>query len=490
MHDDLAVRVGPRIEADPGRVITKLFVPGEETPHGRSRARAVVARILALDEAEVSSLAARIVAEYGHRHPNLVDTLAEHFAFIAREIAQSDELSPDRRTLVGAYFTHEYSTEGAALCNPSMVAHPDQSNLEPGQLRFIMTVRCIGEGHISSIGFRTGIVGPADALVIEEPARYLVTGANTPGRYERGLFLGRLADLGDHRDDSSVLLGELPESFDQTELNDALTHLHEHTLNRERMRQAIDHLYQTTASSYELTFPAEVPLSGRLLWPVAPAESNGMEDARLVETDEDGTTVYLATYTAYDGTRIATHRFSTTDFLHFQISPLAGQGARNKGLALFPRRVKGRCLAVSRWDRESLALVASDDGLVWDEPTPLYAPQQGWELIQVGNGGSPIETPDGWLLITHGSGPMRGYSLGAILLDLHDPTIVLATLPGPLLTPSPDERDGYVPNVVYTCGVLLHAGVLTIPYGISDGAIGFAQVALSTLIERMTEYPQ
>jgi predicted GH43/DUF377 family glycosyl hydrolase len=490
MHDDLAVRIGPRIEADPRRVITKLFVPGEETPHGRSRASAVVARILALDEAEVASLAAGIVADYGPRHGDLAETLAENFAFIAREIAPSDELSQDRRTLIGAYFTHEFSTEGAALCNPSMVAHPDQSNLQAGQLRFIMTVRCIGEGHISSIGFRTGIVGPAGALVVDEPARHLVTGVNTAGRYERALFLGRLADLGNHRDDGALLLGELPESFDQTQLNDALTQVHEHTLNRERMRQAIDHVYQTAASSYEVTFPADIPLSGRVLWPAAPAESNGMEDARLVEVVEDGRTVYHATYTAYDGSRIATHRLSTTDFVRFTISPLAGRGARNKGLALFPRRVKGRCLAVSRWDRENLALVASDDGLVWDEPTPLYEPQQGWELTQVGNGGSPIETPYGWLLITHGSGAMRGYSLGAILLDLADPTIVRATLPGPLLTPSPDERDGYVPNVVYTCGVLLHAGVLTIPYGISDGAIGFAQIGLSTLIERMTEHPQ
>lgn len=490
MHNDFAVRTGHRLTADPGRVITKLFVPGEETPSSRSRARAVVARVLALPEAEAGELARAVVADFGPRHPDLARTLSEHYSFIASAIAESEELTPDRRTLVGAYFTHEYTPEAAALCNPSMTPHPDQSNVDPGQLRFVMSVRCIGEGHISSIGFRTGVLGPGAALEIDDPAPHLVTGTNLPTAYQRRLFLGRLADLGDDPEDGGLLLGGLPETFSQVELHDALNEVHDHTLNRERVRRAIAHVHQTAASSYEVEFSPDTPLSGRLLWPNAPAESNGMEDARFVRMTEDGETTYHASYTAYNGSGIETHLLSTKDFLRFQMSAAAGRGARDKGLALFPRRVGGHYYAVSRWDRESLALVRSEDRLVWGDSVPLYAPTRSWELIQVGNGGSPIETPHGWLVITHGAGAMRTYSLGAILLDLDDPSVVLATLSEPLLTPAAGERDGYVPNVVYTCGALLHDEVLTIPYGISDGAIGFAQVGLPALIERMTWNPR
>lgn len=211
-----------------------------------------------------------------------------------------------------------------------------------------------------------------------------------------------------------------------------------------------------------------------------------MEDARLVRFEEDdGTVIYYATYTAYDGTRVGPHLLATKDFRQFHVSPMAGRAAQSKGLALFPRRISGRYFALSRWDRENIALVHSDNCRVWNEPTTLHVPRHGWELIQVGNCGSPIETADGWLVLTHGVGPMRAYAVGAMLLDLADPSIVLATLPEPLLTPNADERNGYVPNVVYSCGPLLHDDVLTIPYGISDGAIGFAQVGLPQLLSRM-----
>ncbi len=368
--------------------------------------------------------------------------------------------------------------------------HPDQSNLADGQLRFLMSVRCVGEGHISSIGFRTGVLGPGTALSSDQPRNQLVTGVTRPGTYHRRLFLDRLVDLGDGREEGRQLLGELPDTFTAAELAEALTLLHEHTFTRERMQRAVDHVRQIAASTYDVEFPLETQLSERLLWPTGPAESHGMEDARLVRFCEDGVATYYATYTAYDGTTVQTHLLSTTDFLRFQVTPMAGRGSRNKGLALFPRRIAGRYYALSRWDRENLALVHSDDLRIWHEPTPIHAPQAAWELIQTGNGGSPIETPEGWLVITHGVGPMRAYALGAILLDLDDPSIVLAALPSPLLSPNLDERDGYVPNVVYTCGALLHDGVLTIPYGISDGAIGFAQVALSDLLSRMQRSPQ
>jgi predicted GH43/DUF377 family glycosyl hydrolase len=485
---DLATRTGCRLDADSRRVIAKLFVPGEETSDSRSRARAVVARVLALDEDDVDALSEMVIAGYGHRHRDLRATLAAHFGFVAHDIPDPDRLSAQRRTLLGAYFTHEFSPEAAALCNPSMAAHPDQSGLAAGQLRFVMMVRCIGEGHISSIGFRTGVIGPGSALSVDEPSRLLSTGTHRPGPYGRRVLVSRLADLGDEREEGQLLLGSLPDTFTTADLREALSQVHQHLLGRARGRRVLDHIHSIASSAYQLEFAPATSLTERLLWPTAPAESNGMEDARLVHVEEDGT--YYATYVAYNGVATEVQMLATTDFRTFQISPVAGRAARSKGLALFPRRIRGRYVALSRWDRENQALAYSDDCRIWDQVDTLQAPRYGWDLIQVGNGGSPIETPRGWLVITHGVGPMREYSLGAILLDLDDPSIVVASLPTPLLTPRADERDGYVPNVVYTCGALLHDGTLTIPYGISDGAIGFAQISLADLLDRMTSDPQ
>jgi len=482
----LVTRTAHRLDPDPRRVVSKLFVPGEEAPRSRSRAAVVIDRILALDEAEVSTLIDGVMADFRDRHRDLTDTFARHFAVVEHEILDRASLTPQRRALIGAYFTHEYSPEAAALFNPSMVAHPDQSGLAPGQLRFVMTVRCVGEGHLSSIGFRTGILGPAGALTVDEPGPLLTTGITRAARYCRDVFLRRLLDLGNDEQTARLVLGELPTTFDARQLDDAVHDIHEHTANRQRVRTTVDHVRRVASAIYDLEFPAETALSERLLWPSAPAESHGMEDARLVRfVDDDGTVTYHATYTAYDGLQVASHLLSTKDFLHFHVTPMAGRAAQNKGVALFPRRINGRYLALSRSDRESTALVDSDDLRIWNEPTALHTPAVGWELIQVGNCGSPIETPAGWLVLTHGVGPMRVYGLGAMVLSLNDPSIVLGSLEEPLLVPAADERDGYVPNVVYSCGGQLHDGVLTIPYGISDTAIRFAQVHIAALLARI-----
>jgi predicted GH43/DUF377 family glycosyl hydrolase len=325
---------------------------------------------------------------------------------------------------------------------------------------------------------------------VDEPASFLTTTGRRPTTYQKRLFIGKLADLGDHRDDGRLLLDDLPDEFGNAELDEALGLVHTHSRDRDRVRRATAHVRAIAASGYDLEFAEETTLSERLLWPAAPAERNGMEDARLVRFEDNGEVTYQATYTAYDGTAVDTHLLTTTDFRRFQVSAVAGKPTRNKGLALFPRRIKGRHYAVSRWDRESLSLAGSVDGQTWEHLAMLYPPHQAWDLIQVGNGGSPIETPHGWLVITHGVGPMRSYALGAILLDLDDPSNVLASLRRPLLTPDAAERDGYVPNVVYTCGALLHDGILTIPYGISDGAIGFAQAPLDELLSQLTPNPQ
>jgi predicted GH43/DUF377 family glycosyl hydrolase len=484
---DLANRVGPRLAPDPGRVIARLFVPGEESPHGRSRAHSVIERVLALDEAEVATMARRVLADHTGRHRDFAARLAANFAVATHDMPEAAQWSGERRTVIGACFTHEYSPESAALTNPSMAAHPDQSGLGEGQLRFVMTVRCVGEGHISSIGFRTGVLGPGDALSVDEPSPVLAAGAGRAGTYQLRLFLSLLADLGDDSENTHLLLGGLPETFTERQLEAALADVHEHTFHRERVQRTIEHTRRIAWSTYDVEFPLSGELTERLLWPAGPDETHGMEDARLVRfIDDDGTATYYASYTAYDGVRVATHLLATDDFRRFQITPMAGRAAGNKGFALFPRRIHGRYFALSRWDRENLALVDSDDCRIWHEPAVLRAPRRGWELIQVGNGGSPIETPEGWLVLTHGVGPMREYALGAMLLDLEDPSTVLGTLVAPLLTPAADDRDGYVPNVVYTCGGLLHGDLLTIPYGINDGAIGFAQVGLAQLLSRMT----
>jgi predicted GH43/DUF377 family glycosyl hydrolase len=488
MADDLVTRTAHRLRPDPRRVIAKLFVPGEEMPSGHSRASAVIARVMALDDVEVAALADAVIADFRGRHRDLTAAFSAHFAVVSREITSPRRLSAERRMLIGAYFTHEYAPEGAALCNPSMAAHPNQQGLAEGQLRFVMTVRCVGEGHISSIGFRTGVLGPGDALVLDPPGSHLVTGLTRSATYQRRLFLASLADRGDRADRAEIDLvaGGLGDSFTATELGDALAGIHQHSLNRERVRRVIDNVRRVAAATYDLDFPQDSGIAERLLWPVAPAENHGMEDARLVRfVEDDESATYYATYTAFDGARIAPHLLATADFRQFHVSPLAGAAARDKGLALFPRRIRGRYAALSRWDRQGLSLAMSDDHRVWTTPTSIYEPARGWELIQVGNCGPPIETAAGWLVLTHGVGPMRRYGIGATLLDLDDPSIVLATLAQPLLTPTTDERDGYVPNVVYTCGALLHDDLLTIPYGISDAAIGFAQVPLRKLLDRM-----
>lgn len=491
MSEYLVLRTAHRLNPNSRRVIAKLFVPGEEIRRGNSRADAVLARVLALDEAEVADLAAAVLAGYGTRHHDLAGVLSSHFDVIAHEMHLTERLSADRRTLIGAYFTHEYSPEAAALFNPSMAAHPDQSGLAAGQLRFVMTVRCVGEGHVSAIGFRTGVLGPGAALVVDEPEPLLVMGASHPAPHRLRLFLGRLADLGVDHDNAHLVLGGLAETFTSNELNDALAGVHERHPRNENVQQAIEHVHQIAYASYDIEFPTTTGLTSRLLWPSAPAERNGMEDARLVRFCDNGAgATYLAPYVAYDGVRVSMHLLATEDFREFRVTPMAGQAAQNKGLALFPRRIAGRCVALSRWDRENLSVAYSDDCETWDDSTILLPPRRGWDLIQVGNGGSPIELPQGWLVLTHGVGPMRAYALGVLLLSLADPSKVIARLPIPLFTPAAEERDGYVPNVVYTCGALLHDGVLTIPYGISDGAIGFAQVEIDELLNQMVAEPR
>ena len=413
-----------RLRPDPGRVIAKLFVPGQEgLIEGESRAQSVIDRILALDEDQATAALDEVGALFADRHHDLPGVLTEHFGLAIRHVALPAGLSSTRQQLIGAYFTQEYAVEAAAVCNPSIVAHPDQAGMGHGEARFVMSLRAIGEGHHSSIEFRTGQIFSDADIRFDKPGAHLF-GAQTEW---------------------------------------------------------------VAASSYEAVFPSLSSVSQRVLSPFAPTESHGMEDARFVRVDDhDGAATYYATYTAYDGTHVTPRLLTTADFRTFVSTQLTGRAARNKGMALFPRRIGGCYYALSRWDRETNAVVTSHDPTVWNDSVSLPLSGEPWNLVQMGNCGSPIETPAGWIVLTHGVGPMRRYAIGADLLDIDDPTRVIGHLAEPLAVPADDERDGYVPNVVYSCGAMRHGDNIVLPYGMGDANIGVAIVPLDQLLDRLT----
>lgn len=485
---ELVTRGDERLVGDPARVVAQLFVAGQELAGGsESRASGVVARILALDETDVKLRLDELIERFGRRHRDLAATFSHHADRIGNRLDPVHELSEERWLLLGATFTHEYSIEAASICNPSMVAHPDQSGIPAGAVRFVMSVRNIGEGHRSSIGFRTGTVAADGTVVVDEAERYPTLGSVQAGVFDRLVFHARLRALGKDGESAAYVLDHLGRTFTADELEHRLAVL---TLQRDTRRNA-----QTTATllrtiaacSYTTHFPAHSHLSERVLWPATAVESHGVEDARFVRfVEDDDKVTYYATYTAYDGSDISQQLLHTDDFLSFEASPMVGPAAANKGLALFPRRIAGRFAAMSRHDRETNAVTFSDTLLgPWDDAITCQTPDRDWEVIQLGNCGSPIETSDGWLVLTHGVGPMRTYSIGALLLDLDDPTTVLATLPEPLLTPATDEQDGYVPNVVYSCGAFLHRDTLVVPYGIADSAIRIATAPWAAVLDAM-----
>jgi predicted GH43/DUF377 family glycosyl hydrolase len=479
--------VKPVIEPDPARVLARLFVPGQELALDRaSRTSGVLHRILSLDEATVVSTLADIFERYGRRHRDLASIFSSNYDAVAHRLVDVTGLSDERQLYIGACFTHEYSIEAAALFNPSVVAHPDQSGLRPGAVRFVLSLRAVGEGHLSSIEFRSGVAGPGHQLVLDAKGSCLAAGRPLPTTYDRALLRAKLAEAGSDDESSSFITGRLPAEFGAEALEKVLSAMTGQRLSRHGGPRTDERARRIAACNYEVEFDATTPLSERVLWPRAPSESHGMEDARFVRfTGDDGQSRYYATYTAFDGAQVEPQLIETRDFRRFRISQLAGPAAKNKGMALFPRKVGGRFTALSRWDRESNAIATSADGRVWGSPTTLQSPRYPWELIQLGNAGSPIETAAGWLVITHGVGAMREYCLGAILLDLDDPTRVIGALAEPVLRPLASEREGYVPNVVYSCGALACGNTLLLPYGTSDSSVRFAFVDLEVLIGRL-----
>jgi len=476
-------RTGTRLLPDRSRVLVRPFRLTSE-----QRGINLCARVMSLTEEEVRKWLAEVLNEFSERHQQMRDLLKARYEQIKCHLLTNQRLSEERELLLGAYFVNEYSLESAALFNPSIVEHPDQAGLPDGSLRFIVSLRATGEGHISSITFRTGIIDANQNITINPPTRFLTEPRQIPSAsYEKALFERKLYELGLTSSFSRRVLEQLPAHFTIEELRKKL----ESTLKQVR---AIDPECEAVSrgmlllaqSNYEVQFAPDSRVSERVIFPSSPSQSNGIEDARFVRfQNEDGTRMYCATYTAYDGKVILPQFLETPDFLHFKFATLNGPAVRNKGMALFPRKVNGSYAMLSRQDNENIYVMYSDNLHFWYTFELVVKPTYPWEFVQLGNCGSPIETEAGWLVLSHGVGPMRKYCLGAFLLDKNDPTQVIGRLREPLLKPSEDEREGYVPNVVYSCGALPHGRDLILPYAMSDYATNFAVLSLDDILAAM-----
>ncbi len=417
------------LRPDPARVIVRPFKPATEprdlNPTDKMRANHIVDRVLALDSEAVASQLADVLDNFLGRHRNLLEKFEARADVMEEAFATHGVFSKMQRQLIGAYFLSEYSFEASALFNPSIVSHPDQSDAPKGGLRFILSLRATGEGHVSSLTFRAGTITADGSLTIDPTARL----ASSPRICERVS-----GSVGEH---------------------------------------------------VEVMFKPEEDLSERVIFPVTESQSNGIEDARFVEFSDDNRSIYYATFTAYNGRAIRSELIETSDFMSFRLRPLSGAAARNKGMALFPRKIGGKYAMIARQDNENLYLIYSDDLYRWDEGQAILKPEFPWEFVQIGNCGSPIELDEGWLLLTHGVGPVRKYSIGAALLDKNEPSKVLARSREPLLRPEPSEREGYVPNVVYTCGAMRHNDQIILPYAVSDTFSNFATIKISALLQAM-----
>ena len=417
------------LRPDPARVIVRPFKPATEprdlNPTDKTRANHIVERVMALDTEAAQQILAEVLENFDGRHRNLLRIFEDRAKEMEDALKPHGEFSNVQRQLVGAYFLHEYSFEAAALFNPSIVAHPDQSGVPPGEMRFILSLRAVGEGHVSSLTFRSGLIA-ADGGVSVDPTTRLAT-------------IPRI---------KSRCVGPEGETID-------------------------------------LDFDPRLNISERVIFPITASQSNGIEDARFVEFQNGEKSIYYATYTAYSGAAIRSELIETEDFISFRLTPLAGSAARNKGMALFPRKIHGQYAMIARQDNENLYLIYSDDLHRWDGGVAILKPRFPWEFVQIGNCGSPIELDEGWLLLTHGVGPVRKYSIGAVLLDKKDPSTVLARSREPLVRPEPSEREGYVPNVVYTCGAIHYNNQIILPYAVSDSFSNFATIKIADLMKVM-----
>ncbi|MCH8099897.1 MAG: glycoside hydrolase family 130 protein [Proteobacteria bacterium] len=478
----LVQRRSTLLNAESARVITRPHIPGD-----KKRSRELITRVSKLSDEDVHHLLEVVYQDFSARHRNFRQALKRNFERIAEYVPKRISLSSEQQLLLGAYFTAEYSVESAALFNPSIVIHPDQKGVEKGSQRFVMSFRATGEGHVSSIEFRSGIVDENDDIYFDPISQYVATPEmHTAPVYHRLHFQRKIEEICACERVMNQLLGGLGETFTFDELQRQITKLRSTKFRVADKRHTIDTALWLARSNYEVIFRQDEQISERVIFPVTENESGGIEDARFVRfTDEDGSVTYYATYTAYNGIDILPQILETTDFLTFTMHTISGKAARNKGMALFPRKINGNFVMLSRQDGVNNYIMFSDNVRIWDEAQLLQEPVHPLEYVQVGNCGSPVETSEGWLALFHGVGPMRRYSIWAELLDLDDPSKVIGRLDEPILSPDEHERDGYVPNVVYTCGSMICGDALIVPYGIADQRCRVATVSIPELISRL-----
>jgi len=471
-------RIDKKFQPDYSRVIIKPHIPAAE-----DRIKNIIGRVLNLSEETVKKVLDRVIVNFSNRHKNVWDAFDANYNQIKRFIPQNVQMSNNRRALLGAYFSSEYSIQAAAFFNPSIVPHPDQSGVSKGSLRFILSFRSVGEGHISSIEFRSGCVDKNCKFTFDEVSRYAERAniASNPV-YDKATFFLKLAEMQNPENIISQQVYDLlPDEFLLSDLISVL----QMVIDPEH-KDIGDNIMWLAKSNYELQFKLDQNLSEKIIFPASQNDSNGIEDARFVRfVDDDGSVTYYATYTAYNGHNILPQIIETKDFLTFKMITLNGEFSRNKGMALFPRKIDGKYMMISRVDGENLYLMSSDNIHFWQKSEILKEPEYSWEFVQIGNCGSPIETDKGWILLTHGVGPMREYSIGIILLDLENPSKIIGNMVEPLLICNQEEREGYVPNVVYSCGSIIHNDNLIIPYAMSDTCSGIVTLSISELFNNI-----
>jgi len=478
-------RIDKKFMPDYSRVIVKPHIPIED-----SRVKRIIKSVLNLPEEKVKQILDRVVANFSNRHKNVWDAFDANFNQIKRFIPENTQMTNNRRALLGAYFSCEYSIQAAAFFNPSIVPHPDQSDLADGSLRFILSFRSVGEGHISSIEFRGGVVDKNCEFTFDKVTPYAER-ANIASNpiYDKATFFMKLAEMRKFKmeKEESIITKQIYELLSEEFLLLDLIAVLQMVIDPDH-KDIGENIMWLAKSNYELQFKLDQELSEKIIFPASSNDSNGIEDARFVRfVDDDGSVTYYATYTAYNGHKILPQIIETKDFLTFKMITLNGEFSKNKGMALFPRKINGKYMMVSRVDGENLYLMTSDNLHFWHNAELLKQPESFWEMVQIGNCGSPIETDKGWILLTHGVGPMREYSIGVILLDIENPSKIIGNIREPLLTCTACEREGYVPNVVYSCGAIIHNDNLILPYAMSDTCSGIVTISMTELFNNIQE---
>ncbi|MBL3657171.1 MULTISPECIES: glycoside hydrolase family 130 protein [Fulvivirga] len=476
------IRKNIKFMPDPSRVVARYFMNGDE------RTIKLINNIMIMSDTEVYFILEQTLREFASRHRNISKVFFKHChnlkGLIEHMGISFNELSDERKMLIGSYTTMEYSIESAAFFNPSMVEDFDQSYLNDGEKRVIISFRATGEGHLSSIVFRRGILDKNNDLQIMKTGSHIDKAEIIHKKlYNKKRFIRKLEEMQIPYRYSKSIMQDLPDRFEYFALHEAVSKLlKDHELSTDR-RLALQEVTWLADSFYDVQFTHDSDITERVIFPLSMAESKGIEDARFVKfTDDDNSEKVYATYTAYNGHTILPKLLSTEDFYTFRVMPLHGDGAQNKNLAMFPRKIKGKFVMLARIDGVNNYLMYSDRSTVWNDPIIIQSPKFPWEFTQMGNCGSPIYTKEGWLVISHGVGPMRRYCIGASLFDLDDPSKEIGRLKEPLLSPNEDEREGYVPNVVYSCGSLIHNNNLILPYAVSDYSSTYGVVDMEELL--------